>query len=509
MRIVPTSMFHNPLPNDAPADSLSRQYRVALGLVAMLVVLNQVLVWPSLLRLSADAPVINLAGRQRMLSQKLAKTALALDREVGDKRPSRLEELDQVLRDWSAAHEGLRYGNAAMPLPGKNSDAVIGAIDGLEPFFARMRDAADRLLRSPARSGSGQAETSQEITTILEAEPEYLKRMDHVVSLLEGEARRRAWQLAWTGWGLTCLIVAALGAIGGFIVRPAVKLIRGQVDELRRGRDELEERVRERAKDLERAGERQRALVERFSHVARTTTIGEMASGLAHELKQPLGAIANYAEGCLVELSGTSPAIPEVKASLEKLVAATLRAGQIIERIRDFVTRGELRREWFDPNRLVTQVEEFLRDEAARYGVAIELLLAPDLPKLEGDPVQVQQVLVNLVRNALEAIIATKPVPPKLVVQTRPTNCGEVEFAVTDDGEGIKPEQLDRVFDAYFSTRAGGLGMGLPISRTIVEAHQGRLTVSSRPGVTTTFQFTLPVSVSSGDDAGSYRLHRG
>ena len=185
-----------------------------------------------------------------------------------------------------------------MSLPGGNSVAVTAAMDGLESFFVRMRDAAGRLIRDVARSQTGELGTRDDIATILESEPEYLERMDRVVGLFEGEARGRIDRLFWTGWGLAGLVLLALAAIGLLILRPAVEVIRRQVSELRRGRDELEDRVRERTAELELAGERQRALVEQFSHVARTTTIGEMASGLAHELKQPLGAIANYAEGC-------------------------------------------------------------------------------------------------------------------------------------------------------------------------------------------------------------------
>jgi two-component system sensor kinase FixL len=199
--------------------------------------------------------------------------------------------------------------------------------------------------------------------------------------------------------------------------------------------------------------------------------------------------------------------VDEVRTALEKLLAATLRAGQIIERIRKFVTRHELRRERFEPNRVVEEVEEILRDEADLRGVIVGLELAPDLPSVRGDPVQVQQVLVNLARNAFEALAAAKPLQPTLVIQTRRAGSGDVEFCVTDNGEGIDPERLGRVFDAYFSTRAGGLGMGLAISRTIIEAHQGRITVTSMPGVRTTFRFTLPDG--SGDDAESNGLHRG
>jgi signal transduction histidine kinase len=118
--------------------------------------------------------------------------------------------------------------------------------------------------------------------------------------------------------------------------------------------------------------------------------------------------------------------------------------------------------------------------------------MAPDLPQLWGDPVQIQQVLVNLTRNAFEAIAAAQPLQPMLVLQTERAQSGGVDFAVIDNGEGIEPGSLDRVFDAYFSTRAGGLGMGLAICRTLIEAHQGRIVVSSSPGDRTTFLFTLP-----------------
>jgi two-component system sensor kinase FixL len=393
-----------------------------------------------------------------------------------------------------------------MSLPGSNSKAVIAALDRLQPLFVRMRDAATRLIRRATQGRAGHLE-ADDLAAILDVEPEYLEQMDGVVSLFEREARERVERMFWTGWGVTGLILLALAAIGLFILHPAVELIRRQVEALHRGRDELEDRVRQRTRELELAGDRHRVLVEQFSHVARTTTTGEMASGLAHELKQPLGAIANYAEGCLVELGSPRPAIDEVRTSLEKLLASTLRAGQIIERIRKFVTRHELRREPFEPNRVVSEVEEILRDEAEQRGIAVMLELAPDLPRVTGDSVQIQQVLVNLVRNAFDAVVAAKPLEPSVLIQTRRAGSGGVDFSVTDNGEGIAPEFLEKVFDAYFSTRAGGLGMGLAISRTIVEAHQGRITVSSQPGVTTTFRFTLPPA--SGDDAESSGLHRG
>ena len=291
-----------------------------------------------------------------------------------------------------------------------------------------------------------------------------------------------------------------------FILRPAARLIRRQVSELRQAQDELEARVRERTRELEVANERHRTLLEQFSHVGRTSTIGEIASALAHELNQPLGAIANYAEGCLIELRSPEPSLEEVRAALERLLAATMRAGRIIEQVRRFVTRQGPTREPFDPNLIVNEVMEFLGVEARQRGVAISLDLAPGLPCLWGDPVQIQQVLVNLVRNSFESLAQSQVLKPTLVIWTRLADGGGVEFAVSDNGEGIPPDRLSRIFDAYFSTRADGMGMGLAISRTIVEAHHGRFVVDSEAGVRTTFRFLLPAA--QGDHARPDGLHR-
>jgi C4-dicarboxylate-specific signal transduction histidine kinase len=503
-------------PVDDPAILLGHRYRRALLSVALLVLLNPLLVQPPILRLMTDAPVINVSGRQRMLSQRLAKEALALvlARNEADRR-RHLDELDQVLRRWSAAHDGLRRGDRASSLPGRNSAPVRAAFDDLEPFFTRMRDAAQDLARGDSAEGRAN------LATILANEAEYLPRMDHIVGLYEREARGHINRLIWTGWGVTALILIALAGIGRFILRDASRTIERQFAELREARDALEARVRERTRalesvnlDLEReareralAEERQRTLLEQFSHVARTTTIGEMASGLAHELNQPLGAIANYTEGCLVALESPGVPLDEVRTALAKVLATTLRAGQIVKRIRRFVTRHRVACEPFEPNRLVTEVEEFFRDEARGRGIALTLELAPELPSLWGDPVQIQQVLVNLVRNAVEALSDSQHTTPTVVMKTAPADSGAVEFRVTDNGEGISGERLAHIFDTYFSTRDQGMGMGLSISRTIVEAHHGQITVESLPGVRTTFLFTLPAT--SAHDAGSNGLHRG
>jgi two-component system sensor kinase FixL len=507
--------------SEAAVGQLNQRYVVALTLAALLVLLNQVLVQPPLLQLETDAPVINVAGRQRMLSQRLAKGALALDAaaDESDRRRYRTE-LDQVLQLWDSSHNGLRRGDLVLSLPGRNSPAVNAALDDLEPFFTQLRAAVIRLIRNEAERPVGASAANDDLATILAVEGEYLARMDRIVGLFEHEARARVDRLLWTGWGVTALTLVALGAIGLLVLRPAAQLIRRQIHDLRAGHDALEERVRQRTGELEQANqelarevheralaqERHRALLEQFSHVARTTAMGEMASELAHELNQPLGAIANYAEGCLVVLDSPQPPVDEIRGALEKLLATTLRAGQIIKRIRRFVTRHELGNEPFEPNRVVEEVAELLRDESRRRQITLRLELAPELPKLWGDPVQIQQVIVNLVGNAFDALAAAESVEPTVVMKTLRVHSRTVEFRVSDNGEGIPQERLEKIFDAYFSTRAGGMGMGLAISRTIVEAHQGRIAVESTPGLGTTFRFTLPVAgVDDAEPDGIYR----
>jgi signal transduction histidine kinase len=438
-----------------------------------------------------------------MLSQRLAKAALLLVR--GGEQAAQ-GEIEGVLGLWTAANERLLQGENGLAGVVGGSAAVREGLAALQPHFVAMRDAARQLLES--REGGRPSAPSQEIAlaTILDHESDYLQRMDRVVGLYEAEAQGRLSAFRTLGWVLTGMILAALAAIGRLILRPASGLIRRQVAELGRARDELEARVRERTAELEVARERHRALLEQYGHAGRVSAAGEMASSLAHELNQPLGAVANYAEGCLIALEAPAPALEEVRDALRQIRETTLRAGRIIDRVRRFVTRQGPSREAFDANQAVQDAVEILGDEARRRGAVVSVDLAPGLPCVWGDPVQIQQVLVNLVRNSLEAREESQISPHEVVIWTRAASDGGVELGVSDNGEGIPPERLRQVFDAYFSTRAGGMGMGLAISRTIVEAHQGRLSVESEPGVRTTFRFCLPHAAAEHERADS--LHR-
>lgn len=506
-----------PAEHDRPRWPPGRPAWLALAAIAAVLLADQLLVQPAMIRLTTDAPVINVAGRQRMLSQRLAKAALALSVSRPEGRGRHLNELRRVLDLWVRSHRGLRQGDASRSLPGRNSEAIHRALDALEPDYGRMHDAASTILRAGADGGKD-AEVA--LAIILDAEGPYLTRMDAIVGLYEREARGRVARLRRIGWALTALNLAGLFAFGLLILRPWARLIRRQFAELRDARDELERRVEERTASLERANEqlrlesaeraladrRHRALLEQFSQVARTNVIGEMASGLAHELNQPLGAIANYAEGCLVALDRRRPEAEELRSALERILAMTLRAGEIIRRIRRFVCRRGPVVEPVEPNALVAEAAELLRGDAERLGIRLRMALAPGLPGVEGDPVQLQQVLVNLVRNAIDAIRSAEVERPQIVMATRRDESGAVAFEVSDNGEGIAEDRKPRVYDAFFSTRADGMGMGLAISRTIVEAHQGRIACESEPGVGTIFRVTIPPG--GRDDAGTDGLHR-
>ncbi|MHC5541070.1 type IV pili methyl-accepting chemotaxis transducer N-terminal domain-containing protein, partial [Singulisphaera rosea] len=220
-----------------PVRLLNRRYRAAFISVAVLVLLNSLVIQPSLLRLTSDAPVINIAGRQRMLSQRLAKAALERARDPAD-QARLLNELEQVLDLWSSTHAALRRDAApsSLPIYNKNhsndrhnntdntddNNTIRSAFDGLEPYFQPMNKAGMRLLRGTDGAAG------DDISTILDNEPEYLSRMDHIVGLFERQARAKIDRLVWTGWGVTGLVLVVMAGIGGFILEPAARLIRRQ-----------------------------------------------------------------------------------------------------------------------------------------------------------------------------------------------------------------------------------------------------------------------------------------
>jgi two-component system, LuxR family, sensor kinase FixL len=232
-----------------------------------------------------------------------------------------------------------------------------------------------------------------------------------------------------------------------------------------------------------------------LAHVLRLSTMGEMASGLAHEINQPLGAIVNYARGCERRLRAGSVDQSELRDAVHEIAREALRAGEIIRRLRDLVRKDSPRQETADVNQLVREAVAIIEPEARHAGIALRLEAALDLPRVACDSIQIEQVILNLLLNGVDALEAAGNGKRTLAVETAISIGGAVEVAVSDTGIGLPAPPAD-VFAPFFSTKAAGLGMGLSISRSIIEAHGGRLWATSNCECGSTFRFTLPLAKS-------------
>jgi two-component system sensor kinase FixL len=250
----------------------------------------------------------------------------------------------------------------------------------------------------------------------------------------------------------------------------------------------------------ERQGTEKRveALQSELMHNARLSTMGQMASALAHELNQPLTAVINYAQASR-RLAGAGGAQDQLESVLEKTIAQANRAGQIIRRLRDFLEKGDTERRLEAISRVVEEAIALALVGAKDIGVRVRLDIAHELPDVMMDRIQIQQVLLNLVRNAIEAMEHSDR--RELALVTRLTAAGTVETAVMDTGPGLAPEIAANLFQPFVSTKAKGMGLGLSICRTIIEAHGGRLTAEANPAGGTVFRFTLPCPDPRDDDA--------
>jgi len=241
-------------------------------------------------------------------------------------------------------------------------------------------------------------------------------------------------------------------------------------------------------------------LQSKLIHVSRLSALGEMASSLAHELNQPLAAINNYIKGCQRLLqSDDSRHGPVIRDALDKAAAQALRAGEIIRRMRDFVTRKEADKTSQRISRLIEEASALALVGAREQGVMVRLLIDRAVDSVLVDGVQIQQVLVNLIRNALEAMEASTR--RELVVSAAPLPDGMVEIMVSDTGHGVLLEVLPRLFEPFVTSKETGMGVGLSISKAIIEAHGGRLWMEANPVGGTVFRFTIPSAKEAKGDA--------
>jgi C4-dicarboxylate-specific signal transduction histidine kinase len=275
---------------------------------------------------------------------------------------------------------------------------------------------------------------------------------------------------------------------------------------LRRSRDELEIRVEERTGELKSANHallRQMAEQRRteealqiarteLARVVRITTIGELAASIAHEVNQPLAAVVANADACVAWLARENPDLTEARAAAERTTQGATRASEVIGRIRSLINKTSPERAQVQMNEIIREVVALADGQASRNNVSVVTELTTDLPSVLGDRIQLQQVILNLMLNGIEAMADISDRMRRLRIRSQIQEAGQVLVSIEDSGLGVKAEIMTRLFEPFFTTRSQGIGMGLPISRSIVEAHGGRLWAESTVNQGSVFQFTLP-----------------
>jgi PAS domain S-box-containing protein len=231
-----------------------------------------------------------------------------------------------------------------------------------------------------------------------------------------------------------------------------------------------------------------------LAHVTRVTTMGELTSSIAHEVNQPLAAIVTNANACLRWLANQPPNLDEARESVGRIVRDGHRASEVVGRVRALFRKAAPDKVWLDINDLIQDVLALVPGEVRRNRIQLRTEFADGLPPVLGDRVQLQQVLLNLVVNAIEAMSTVSDRPRKLLIRSQQNDATSVLVMVQDSGIGIEAQNPAQIFDAFYTTKPDGLGMGLSISRTTIEGHGGRLWATSNDGSGATFQFTLPTN---------------
>jgi PAS domain S-box-containing protein len=246
--------------------------------------------------------------------------------------------------------------------------------------------------------------------------------------------------------------------------------------------------------EQKRAEEALRQAQSDLARINRVTTMGELAASLAHEICQPISGAITTANVCLRKLAHDQPNLDEVRAAVTRIGRDVKRAAEIIARIRSQFERGSLTQEVIDVNEIHQETVALLRGEAARHNISIRMELAADLPQIVGDRVQLQQVAMNLIINSIEAMKDVDGIR-ELVIQSQPAENEQVLVSVSDTGAGLPPQLAEQIFHPFFTTKPKGTGMGLRISRSIIESHGGRLWAADTPGRGATFHLNLPAAM--------------
>jgi PAS domain S-box-containing protein len=419
-----------------------------------------------LLAVSLVAITVNVARERARWRHLWHVDALATAREQAEAAIRRMnEELERRVLERTAAlrasEERFRVMFAAAPI-GIVAVTADGAVMDPNPAFAAMLGVAPGALTgrplvqwigAEARGGVGAALAD------LRAGARSAVQLDTDAVRADGGALR-----------IHCAFAAVRDEAGGFLY--ALGLI-----------EDVTERIR--------AEERAREHQDQLAHVLRVASLGGMVAELAHELNQPLCAIANFANGVQARL-GRGAADGALGEAVASITAQAMRAAEIVRRVREFVRPGGVPTDAVDLNALIREAVHLIAPDAERHRIPIRLQLATTLPPMMLDRIHIEQVLLNLFRNAIDAMPAAPHAGHELVVQSVTRADGAVEVRVCDTGVGVPDTAVPRIFDAFYTTKAGGLGMGLSISRSIIEAYGGRVWASRNADRGMTFAFALP-----------------
>jgi PAS domain S-box-containing protein len=248
--------------------------------------------------------------------------------------------------------------------------------------------------------------------------------------------------------------------------------------------------------DIEERKHTEQALMKmqaELAHLSRVLTMGELTSSIAHEVNQPLTAMVTYGNACLEWLSADPPNLKEARQAVERIIKDGTRAGAVLVRIRALFKKEAPLRDWLDMNEVIHELTVFLRDEALRDHITLRTELCADLPKIRGDRVQLQQVVLNLIMNGMDAMRGGPGGRKELLISSQKEGATAILIRVKDCGGGLSGEIAEQIFDPFFTTKPQGIGMGLSISRSIIESHNGRLWAASSPSGGAVFQFTIPI----------------
>ena len=251
------------------------------------------------------------------------------------------------------------------------------------------------------------------------------------------------------------------------------------------------------ALQITRREQEYRQVQNELAHANRVATMGQFTSSIAHEVSQPIAATIMSAQAALHWLSAEPPALEEVRQALERIVKNGSQAGEVIDKIRAIIKKTPPRKDRLDINEAIREVIELTRGEAVKNNVSVQTDLTDGLPLVEGDRVRLQQVIVNLLINAVQAMSGMSEGPRELLISTGRVEPNGVLVAVQDSGPGIAPETQEHLFEAFYTTKAGGLGLGLSICRSIIEAHGGRLWASANVPHGAIFHFIVPACLDS------------